>query len=338
MGSGKTTALVVDPVERFTALPWVAWGLLHASLALATNNLLVLAGVAAASWVTAVALGGPRAQISRLAVTASVALAAVWAVLAVLIRREGLGGEVLWLLPEWSSATSGQFGGPVTTGQIHLSAARGVQALAVVALLALVLRVVSARAWNDVAVRALGGASRVVTPLLCLPQGWTSAREEAEESRRSGFGAPSPAEVLGDALDRTLVLASVPAAGRGGGGAGRTVAYLAATVALAWGVSTSINGAAWPHLPGAVLTILVLAGLVLAGMASRRTLPPRPTRMDLLPLAGGLVVAAAWAAGAWTGERELLGVDHLSLPGAPITLLAALTATPALALAVGGRR
>jgi hypothetical protein len=325
--------------ERFTALPWAVWLGVTAIVVTSTDNVVLLCCVTAGCWAAMLLLDGPRSPVRRAAVTASVALGALWAVLAVLLRRPGQGGPVVWLLPEWSSASGGDFGGPVTAGQLHLALARGCQGLAIVAMVALVAQAVSGGAWMRWGQVAWGSGVRVWGPMLCLGDAYVDQRQDVVRSRRSGFSGPG---VLGlaDLTDRARIasegwseqLMQPPSSVL------RSVVGLVAVLAtLTWWATDSI--ATDPLLPisGLERSLLALAILTAAGILLGRRLPPF-TAADAVPLVSAGVLALAWFARARTGDASAIDVSFAELPSLPPILLLALAALPALSFAEGRRR
>ena len=333
---------------RFTALPWATWAAVMAVVVLATNNVLVLATAVLGCWMAIAVLGGPRRQVARAAVGASLGLAALWVLLGVLVRREGLGGRVVWILPDWSVASGGAFAGAVTTGQLHLAAVRGLQALTLVAVIGLLAQAVSATDWGRLAVAAAGRASVVGSVLVGLPQAYVDQRREATATARSGLGRAGPSEVLTDLVDRATVVgeAATGHVEMPRSGARPTAGMLTVlAVALWWG-----SGAITPERPGLVTalllpdvsglerTIIAAAVLVVVGVGVFRRPLPRPTAGDALPVLSALLVAGAWYGRGLVGEREDVVVQLGVWPTVPVVLLVALAALPVLAIAGRGKR
>jgi len=326
--------------ERFTGLPWLLWAGVMVLVVTATTNVAVLGSVALGCWVAMAALGGPRAEVGRLVVGVSLSLAALWALLGVAVQRPGLGGEVVWLLPEWSAATGGTFGGAVTSGQLHLAAARGAQAVALVAVLGLLAHAVSASGWLRLAGATWGGAARVWGPLLCLGEAYAAQRCDARLTRRSGFAGSGRAAVLSEILERAGEISAdwfTPRLTRLG--PLRALAGVAAVLAIClWWARGAISPTAWPEVSGIELTLLSLAAFILVGLALHGFALPRPTASDAVPLFGAVSVGGCWMLRERTGDAEALVVDFAQAPGLPVSVLLCLAVLPVLAVAAGGRR
>jgi len=324
---------------RFTALPWTIWLAVATIVVLSTNNALVLAAVAVGCWVSMIALGGPRAAVSRPVAGASFVLAALWALLGVGIHRDSLGGQVVWVLPDWSLESSGEFGGAVTVGQLHFAAARGWQSLAIVAMVGLLFQVVSAGGWLRLADVVCGRATAAFAPVLCLGDAWAERQQEAALTRRAGFGG-SGGSALADVADRARALAEA-----WDGRTRRRPSVVAAVAGLAlalaatlwWAITATDMEPRWT-LSGIERTLIVVGCLAVVGLTLRARQLPRPRVDDLVPLVAAAALALAWFGREHTGDADALVVDFAQMPPAPLVLLAAVAVLPVLSVAAGARR
>ncbi|MCR1785903.1 hypothetical protein KVF89_25435 [Nocardioides carbamazepini] len=332
--------------EQFTALPWALWAGVMALVVTSTTNVVVLVAVALGCWLTMYGVGGPRAVVSRVVGGLSLTLVAVWAVLGVLIHRAGLGGEVVWFLPAWSSETGGEFGGAVTLGQLHFAAARAAQAVAVVAVLGVLAQVVSAGGWLRLAAATWGRAARLWGPLLCLGEAYAAEHDARTRARRSGLDAGGPGATVVDVTDRARTLAEdwfahhrpVRSGTRGLAVLAGPVGLMAVLALSVWWAVTAIDPGGWPTVSGMERTLLAAAVLAAFGIALHRGAVPGPEAGDVVPVVSAVVVAAAWFARDLTGDAGAVLVDFGRAPPLPVILLLSLAALPVLALAGGGRR
>lgn len=332
-----------DHTERFTALPWVVWAAVMSLVILSTSNVLVLAAMAIGCWIAMTGLGASRASSSRLVAGTSLLLAALWAVLGVLIHRDGLGGPVIWFLPSWSAQSGGDFGGSVTAGQLHFALARGCQSLAIVAVIGVILRAVPADSWLRLADVVGGRVGRLAGPVLCLGQAYVEHRGDHVAARRAGFPTSGATATVVDVTERARALARRPGLGTTSytsavPTARAILAMAAALLLLTWWATSAIDPQTAWDLTGLERTFVVLASLVVLGVVLRPRLMERPTPGDLVPLVSAAVVAGAWLVRGRTGETADLVVDFAHVPDLPVVMVASLVALPVLALAGGGRR
>lgn len=328
------------PRERFTAAPWAVWFTVMAVVVTSTDNVVVLLVALAGCWLAIWATAGPRAVLGRLVVGSTLALAAIWVLLGVLVHRDGLGGQVVWLLPSWSVESSGEFGGAVTSGQLHLALAHWCRSATVVAMLGLLAQSVSALEWLRLAEPVWGRARGVWAPLLCLGEAYSLQRFERESTVRAGFAVPGPGSVLLDVTGHARSMSDAWSAtvatsrpiGRGVVGA---TCLIALTV---WWALSAIGTGAVLEITGLERTAVALGALGVIGILLHRDPPPRPTSSDAVPLVSGALVAAAWLLRDRTGDGVALVVQWGHLPSVPLFLVMSLVSLPLLSLAAGGRR
>ena len=301
--------------ERFTALPWAAWFAAVSLVVLASEEFVILAFASTAAFVSAPLVGGPRAALGRTISFISYFVATVWVVLGVAIHRPGLGGRVVWILPEWSTPSSGDFGGAVTMGQLEFAASRAVQAVAIVAMLGLLARAVPPESWREATRLVWGNCAAAWFPLVALGEARVEQQREHVLAQRSGFVAPTTAESATDLVAR----ARVHAAG-GAIAAGRVKVtadlFVCVAVCLWWSLGAITPGLPGDFLTGPERTLVALIVLALIGtMKGRRV--ARPTPADTAPLLGAILVATAWFGQDLAGEISVL----LALSALPLMLL-----------------
>ncbi|WP_235736279.1 hypothetical protein [Nocardioides alcanivorans] len=226
-------------------------------------------------------------MVTRLVVPLSLTLAAIWTLLGAGIHRDGMGGQVVWFLPGWSTDTSGEFGGAVTTGQLHFAAARGAQALAVVAILVVLLQVVSAHGWLRLAVVMWGRAARAFGPMFCLGEAYAAERADSAagspfrfpQSRGDGAcrrpGRIGPATVADDWFAHHDAR---------GSGARAIIGFVLALGLCLWWATAAIDPDGWPGVSGTERTLIALAAFLLVGLLLRGAALPRLTTGDLVPV------------------------------------------------------
>ncbi|WP_418058807.1 hypothetical protein [Pimelobacter simplex] len=327
---------MAEDQERFTALPWAAWAVVTGIVVTSTDNVVVLASAALGCWLALAGLGGPRRDVGRAVLGLSLVLAAAWAVLGVLVHRDGLGGPVVWLLPEWSPETGGHLGGAVTGGQLHLALAGGCRAAAVVAVLGVLAQAVPAARWTALAHAVWGRAGRVWTPMLCLGDAYVAARRDRVAARRSGLDAAAARTTVLDVARRSQALADDARAARTAPppSSSRALGVLMAALAVTWWWATqAFNPDPWLPMSGAERTAVAAAVVIAAGLLLHRTEVPRPLVGDLLPLLCAVLVATAWFGRDVTGEAGAMSVEPASAPAVPMVLVASLAALPVLVLA-----
>lgn len=333
-------------VDRFTALPWVAWLAVMSVIVTGTNNALVLAAAAVGCWASMLVLGGPRKAIGRLLVAGSGVIAVIWALLGVMIHREGLGGRIIWFLPTWSTESSGEFGGAVTVGQLHLAVARGCQALAILAMVALVIQAVPIHHWLRLSSAVWGRAARLFDPLVCLGEAYVDAQGERVALRRAGFDGSAGTGQFTDLLERSRAKAEAwrgqhmadPRRSAATSAVRATVGLLIMlTLTVGWAVE-AISLDPLIETSGMELTIIVLAVAGLMGLAFHSGRPPRPTAGDLVPLLSAVIVVVAWYFPGLTRGEDVLVRDFAEFPPVPTSLVVALIVLPSLAAVAGGRR
>jgi hypothetical protein len=327
------------PAERFTALPWAVWGAVTAIVVTSTTNAVVLGAAAVGCWVTMGAIGGRRAAVTRLVAGTSLALAAIWVVLGVAIHRDGLGGQVVWFLPSWSSESGGEFGGAVTSGQLHLAAARCCQSLAIVAVLGVLAQAVPATGWLRPADVVWGRATRVWAPLLCLAESYAAERNDRVQAIRSGFVTMGTGASLLAVTERARAMSDDwSAQQRVSRPAVRGVVGLVVVIGLVvWWAVSSIDPSPMVELTGLERTLVALGTLTVVGVLLHGSALPRPSSADAVPLIGAAAVAVAWFARGRTGDQPDLAVNWAQLPPVPLVLVLSLAALPLLAMAVRAR-
>ncbi|MCR6030705.1 hypothetical protein GGQ22_04515 [Nocardioides sp. zg-579] len=158
-------------------LGWWAWAAV-AFLALHTSAspwapVCVIAAVVGVWWTR----GESRAGLGSPVLAAASVVAAAWVVITVAVGP-GSGGDVLWLLPEWSAPSGTPVGGPLTTGRLGAGVSLAGAALAHLALLALVVRCLSGERLARLADVVLGQAARFTHP-------WCFAAEELARLERA---------------------------------------------------------------------------------------------------------------------------------------------------------
>ncbi|MQW77301.1 hypothetical protein GHK92_15615 [Nocardioides sp. dk4132] len=245
-------------------LGWLAWiavafWSLHTSASPWTPACVLVASVAV--WWTR---GAARAGLGSPVLAVASVVAAAWVVLTVAVGP-GSGGDVLWVLPEWSVASGTPVGGPLTTGRLRTGLALAASALAHLALLALVVRCVSGERLARLHDVVLGHAARFTHPLCFAAEELARIERARPALAAHGLGrlaTPLPG-VVASAHERAVQWQSVGIVEEG---AAKTrvrvllvlavsVAALAAAVGrILTGVEASLLGVLVPTVAGMVLS------------------------------------------------------------------------------------
>lgn len=299
------------PVRLDVAAPaWIAWAVV-ALLALRSQSspwvpTCVMATVVVVWWLR----GRERAGLGAWFAGVGAAVAAVW-VLVTLAVGPGTGGDVVWVLPEWSPTSGAPVGGPITTGRLATGAQMAWQALAHLALLALVARCVSGESLARLADVVLGDAARLVHTMCFLPAEVAQAERERPALLAHGLRPHGPREILGRASRRADHWRA--ARGPREGGVAARVRLLAgvavASLALAAAVRRSVSGV---EATAAALLVVLLAG----ALTSR----PRVSHddpADFAPLAAAAVVVGAIVV---AEDPVVVALSLLALPVAQVVL------------------
>ena len=261
-------------------LGWSAWiavafWSLHTSASQWTPVCVIVAAVAV--WWTR---GAARAGLGSPVLAFASVVAAAWVVLTVAVGP-GSGGDVLWVLPEWSVSSGTPVGGPLTTGRLRTGLALAASALAHLALLALVARCVSGERLARLSDVVLGRAARFTHPLCFAAE--ELARTERSRSAMVAHGlgrlvAPLPA-VVASAHERAAQWQSV---GLVEEGAAKTRVRVLLVLAVSVAALAAAVGRVLTGVEASLLGVLVLTG---AGMILSRARVVVLHATDLAPLA-----------------------------------------------------
>lgn len=174
-----------------SALAWGGWAVAAVVVLFRTGTwavpLALLAAVALTWPLVARNSRLPGRGPATLGVGAGTVLVAAWIVIAIVVRRDQAGGDVLWVLPSYAPTSGGSFGGAVTTGQLSTALLESLRGLAVLAVLALSLRAVDSHAWFRATRLVLGGVADGVAPLTALGQAASEQHAERTALRRHGL-------------------------------------------------------------------------------------------------------------------------------------------------------
>ncbi|WP_185995681.1 hypothetical protein [Nocardioides campestrisoli] len=192
------------PVVDVAALGWLAWAGV-AFLALQTVAswwvpVCVLVAVLVIWWHRG---RRARAGLGYPVLVLATVLVAGWAVITLAVGPAS-GGDVVWVLPEWAPSSGTPIGGVVTTGRLIGGISLAGQALAHLALVALVLRCVSGERLARLADVTLGRAARFVHPACFAAEELARAERARPALAAHGLGGvtSSVPEAVASAAER----------------------------------------------------------------------------------------------------------------------------------------
>ncbi len=282
------------PRVHLADLGWLAWIAvaflsLHTSASQWTPVCVIVAAVAV--WWTR---GAARAGMGSPVLALASVVAASWVVLTAAVGP-GSGGDVVWVLPEWSASSGAPVGGPLTTGRLRTGLALAASALAHLALLALVARCVSGERLarlNDV---VLGHAARFTHPLCFAAEELARIERARPGLIAHGLGrltTPLPV-VVASAQERAAQWQSVSLVEEG---AARTRVRVVLVLAVSVAALAAAVGRVLTGVEASLLGVLVVTG---AGMILSRARVVTRHAADLAP----------WACAALTLVLAVLEVD-----------------------------
>ncbi|GAB3820019.1 hypothetical protein GCM10028820_24930 [Tessaracoccus terricola] len=192
-------------------LVWLWLGVALATIILGTGNPVLLVATVVALVMTGAAAGGPRRAAFRLAVSAGITLAVLWAALTLVLAGDH-GGTLLWQRPAWAATNGIALGGPLTITGLTDGVVGAMRAVAVVLVLGVLGQVVGGARWHALAASLLGGLAPLVAPICRL--GDAAAATEVEVARARTHGRRTGGMLRSGLLRRAAELAELEPAPR----------------------------------------------------------------------------------------------------------------------------
>lgn len=286
-------------------------------------------------------VAGPRAPIATLGLMAGLGLLLWWTLVTLVFGQPGATGPVLVVVPSHSVGPSVELGGPVhqSTALAHLG--RLLRGWMLLLAPLLMLQLVAAKRWLDLASLVLGRAALLMAPMLCWPEALATSMRDRGHLARHGL-APTWRNVFTDAAEGAAEQAEAWQAMRAHHPPSPAARLLSVLMPLALGPVLAFDAV---HAQGlthadhvrkavlALLGVVLLARLVRPGRAWLGRL--RAADMALFAAAGGMV--AAWMLRERTGDRDaLVSTSVWTIP--PVLSFAVLLACLVLAAAATPRR
>lgn len=303
---GLAPAAGPRPTLRLVDAGWIVWAA-GAYVLLNTHAswwapVCVLVAVVLVWWTRGSALKGWGTPV----LTVAAAIVAVWVVVTMAVGP-GSGGDVIWVLPEWSAESGTPVGGPVTTGRLLGGLALGARALAHLALLALVLRCVPAERLAAGADAVLGRMAPLVHPLCFVADAVARAERSRTDLEAHGLGrlAPRWRHAAASAAERAHHWRTTTTRDDSGGRARVRLVFLTGVVVAASVLSVTrvVSGA---HASVGALALGAVGGLLLS---RARCVVSGPR--ELVPAASALLTCVLLATGV---DGTLAALSLLALP------------------------